>query len=329
MTIKTKKITLKDIAAKAGVSMTTASMYINGNAKKYHISDAACKRIQDAIDSTQYIPNIHARAIAKKKTLMIGTVIASGIETSFWLNILSGIEETIIDDDYHMILSVAHGSVAKELENIKFMLNKGIDGLFITPTGGGISNLEYLEELNKTIPVVTINKPFRSLSGAYNDNYQAGALAAEHLIIKGHTKIAYIGPSDQAREASFAHILHSNSLDFSGYVNVGEFIDHAAKFTAVFCFCDYIALDLYKKAAAHGIIIPDDLSVIGFDNMDFSELTTPRLSTFDQCKKDMGISAAEIMMKKIISRKYDPKPVHKRFMPELINGASVKQINHS
>jgi LacI family transcriptional regulator len=327
MAVQTKKITLKDIAARAGVSLTSASMYINGNAKKYHLSDAACKRIQDAINDLGYIPNIHARAIAKKQTLLIGMEISSGIDSSFWLNILSGIEETIRQDDYHMILSVSHANIEKELENIKFMLNKGIDGLFITPTGRGESNLDYLIELNKTIPVVTINKPFAELSGSYNDDYQSGALAAEHLIVNGHRKIVYLGPSEQPRADSFAQILRSNGLEFTGYANVGEFIDHIHEFTAAFCFCDYLAMDLYKKAASHNVRIPEDLSVLGFDNMNFSELIIPRLSTFNQYKKELGVSAAKIMLEKLKAKKYDPKPVHDRFMPNLIEGASIMNIS--
>jgi LacI family transcriptional regulator len=326
MVKRSKKVTLKDIAARAGVSMTAASMYLNGKAKKYHIADETCERIKKAIKDLKYVPNIHARAIASKRTLLVGTVISTSIETSFWLNILSGIEETLIKDNYHMILSVSRGDAGNELDSIEFMLNKGIDGLLITPVVGEENNLDFLRDLSKDIPVVTINRPVEGLCGAYNDNSSGGAMAADFLLQNGHSKIAYIGSEKENRARAFKEKLVLNQVNSVTFSSVTEFIPEYRNFTAVFCYSDYIALELYNEAAALGIQIPDDLSIVGYDNMEFARYTKPRLTTIRQHKKPIGTSAAAMLMKALHNKPVNPSEDSEIFQPLLIDAESVKSI---
>ena len=320
---KDQRVTLKDIAERAGVSLTAASMFINGKAKKYHLADSTCERIKKAVEELNYLPNLHARAIASKRTLLLGMIISSDIETSFWLNILSGIEEIIAKDDYHMILSVSHEDATKELASIKFMLNKGIDGLLISTLPGKNDNHEYLRKLSKRMPVVTVNQKVEGISGAYNDNYYGGTLAAECLLKHGHKKIAYIGASNIPRVIAFGQRLQESGIAYHSFANAGEFLKHYKDFDAAFCFSDYVALELYNLAAAENISIPHDFSVIGYDNMEFVQFTRPRLTTIEQCKKEIGISAAEIMMEALKKSKTSSNVVSKVFNPNLIEAESV------
>jgi DNA-binding LacI/PurR family transcriptional regulator len=321
---KSNKVTLKDIAERAGVSLTAASMFINGKAKKYHLADKTCERISEAVRELNYVPNIHARAIASKRTLLLGMIISSDIETSFWLNIISGIEEVIAKDDYHMILSVSHDDPVKELASIEFMLNKGIDGLLISTLPQKKDNHDYLRKLNERIPVVTVNQKVDGLSGAYNDNYHGGYLAAECILKHGHKRIAYVGTANIPREIAFGEHLAENGIKHTVFDSAEEFIKRYRDFDAVFCFSDYIALELYNLAGAENINIPEDFSVIGYDNMEFVQFTRPRLTTIEQCKKEVGISAAKIMMGALKSSK-TPKHISKgEFKPKLIDAESVK-----
>jgi LacI family transcriptional regulator, galactose operon repressor len=318
-----KRVTLKDVAVRSKVSLTAASMFINGKAKKYHLADATCERIRKAIKELNYVPNLHARAIASKRTLLLGMIVSSDIETSFWLNVLSGIEEVIAKDDYHMILSVSHEDPKKELEAIEFMLNKGIDGLLISTLPGKNDNHDFLRDLNKRMPVVTVNQSVDGISGAFNDNYFGGELAAECLLKHGHKKIAYIGTTNIPRSIAFDKCLSKNKIKCTAFATVKDFLRDYKNFDAVFCFSDYVALELYNLAGAKNINIPQDFSVIGYDNMEFVQFTRPRLSTIEQCKKEIGISAGEIIMKALKSDEKSPKVIQKVFKPKLIEAESV------
>lgn len=182
-----KRLTLQDIADEAGVSLTTASLYINGKAKRYKLAEATCARIQQVMDAHHFTPNLHARAIASKKTFLVGVILSQELEASFWLNILSGLEVTLARSNYHMLLSVSHGNAKAERESIRFMRTKGVDGLIISPVSGN------LKELVKGLPTVTLNRQVDGVPGVWNENLSGGRKAASFLLENGHRRIACIG----------------------------------------------------------------------------------------------------------------------------------------
>lgn len=323
MPMKNKRLTLKDIAGRAGVSLTAASMYMNGKAKQYNLADSTCERIEKVIRKYNFIPNFHARAIASKRTFLVGVQICDSLDTSFWLKIISGTEEKLADSDYHMIFSVSHFSAEKEMESIRFMANKGIDGLIIAPVGGEKNNHDYLRKLDKSMPVVTINSKVEGISAAYNDNYAGGRIASEFLVGQGHRKIAYIGDWETSRGQSFLDAMRKAGMRPGLFQDVPGFMRKAVKFTAAFCYSDVNALELYNEANARGMRIPEDISVIGYDNMDFVKLMSPRPVTIGQYKKKIGTAAAEIMMSRIGGAAEVPDRV---FTPVLCEGESVKRI---
>ncbi len=319
-----KRLTLKDIAAKAGVSLTAASMFLNGKAKKYNLADATCERIEQVMRDNNFVPNFHARAIASKQTMLIGVLIYDKIETSFWLNILSGIEEALAAKNYHMLFSVSHSSPERELESIRFMCTKGADGLIIAPVNGAVNNFDYLRELNKTMPVVTMNTCVKGLSAAYNDNYIGGRLAAEFLIRREHRKIAFLGGLGFNRTRAFFDVMLENQIEPEVFPDVADFLRQIGRFTAVFCFSDYQVLELYNEAASRGIKIPENISVIGYDNMNFTSLLSPRPATVEQYKKELGTAAAEIILERING---GSQVADRKFTPILHEGESVKNIS--
>lgn len=331
MIARKSRITLQDIATEAGVSMTAASMYLNGKAKKYKIADATCKRIEEAIKKNNFVPNVLARAIASKKTLMIG-VITDGIENSFWANILEGIEEVIVKNNYHMLLSTSKYNYASKEEMFTFMNSKGVDGFIFSPVvrrEEKTPDWKFVYKIAEKKPVISLTIPFKGLPSVYNDNVEGGRLAAQYLMNKGHRKIAYIGfpNSVYQRYEGFRKELCRNGIEAPVYRTVDDFIREAKIHTAVFCSSDFVLLELYGKAAENGIKIPDDLSVIGYDNMDFLKFLSPRPASVHQYKKELGISAAELLME-VLKKKYSPEnpPIEKVFSPFLPEGQSVKNL---
>jgi LacI family transcriptional regulator len=319
--MKNRRLTLQDIADKAGVSLTAASMYLNGKAKKYNLADATCERIEKVIRKNNFVPNLHARAIASKRTFLIGVQVRDSLEDSFWLKIISGIEEKLAEQKYHMIFSVSHYSPEKELESIRFMLSKGIDGLIIAPVQNEKNNITYLRKLNKSVPVATINSKIEGLVASYNDNYTGGCLASEYLIRKGHRKIAFIGNASFNRARAFIDTARQNKIETEFFPDVQAFLQKCDKYSAVFCFSDFILLALYNEASSRGIKIPGDISVIGYDNMDFIKLLSPVPSTVEQYKKEIGTAAAEMILSRLAGKTNVPDRI---FTPILREGESVK-----
>lgn len=318
-----KRLTLQDIADKAGVSLTAASMFLNGKAKKYNLANATCSRIEQIMRENNFVPNFHARAIASKQTMLIGLMIYGGIETSFWLNIISGIEETLATKGYHILLAVSHSSLEREHKSIRFMNTKGVDGLIIAPVDDTGNNFDYLRKVDKAVPVVTINTRVEGLSAAYNDNYTGGRLASEFLINRGHRKIAFLGGIVSSRARAFFDVMLENQIEPSVFLSVADFLKQSGRFTSALCFSDYQVLELYNEAGSRGIKIPENISVVGYDNMDFIRLLSPRPATIEQYKKELGVAAAEIVLERINGS----RAADRKFTPVLHEGESVSLVS--
>ncbi len=314
-----KKLTLKDIASEAGVSLTAASLYMNGKARQYNLAEATCARIEEVIRAHNFIPNIHARAIAAKKTFLIGVVLSQELEASFWLNIISALEEKLAESSYHLLLSVSHGRKEREQDSIRFMRSKGVDGIIISPV-----KTDGLEAIAQSIPLVTLNVPVKDIPGVWNDNYHGGLTAINYLLDKGHRQIAAIGGTGMFRTQAYRQKLLDEGIEPHIFSSVKDFMIQAGKFTAVFCLTDYLMLELYQEAAAAGLRIPDDLSVIGYDNMDFIRFLNPAPATISQYKKELGSAAGQLILQLIDGKDDINKEII--FTPKLIAGQSVREI---
>ena len=323
-----KKLTLKDIAELSGVSLTTASMYINGKAEKYKIAKTTCERIEKIIQKHKFQPNIHARAIAGKKTFLIGVIISGELNRSFWMDILAGIEATMAPLGYHILLSVVHtkSNQAEMLKTFEFAVNKGVDGIIFATLHPDETVTEYLQELYRQKPLVSITVPTAGIPSIYNDNVAGGQAAAEYLYTAGHRKIAYIGIHEHPdqRNVAFFNYLAEYGIEVEQFEAAIKFGPRIGEFTAVACFTDYDAMNVYQVAAERGIGIPDQLSVIGFDNMNFTTLMHPPLTTVNQHKEDLGVASAELMMQQINDRQQMIED--KVFTSELVIRGSVREL---
>jgi LacI family transcriptional regulator, galactose operon repressor len=319
-----KKLTLKDIAGLAGVSLSTASAYINDKAKKYRISQNTCDRLEAIIKKYNFQPNTHARAIAGKKTLLIGVILAGEINSSFWMDILSGIETTIAPTGYHILLSVAYKSNAETLKAFDFTINKGVDGIIFASLFQDKTKIKYLNELYSQKAMVSITNLTPGIPSACNDNASGGKATAEYLYSAGHRKIAYIGVNNypDKRDVAFCDHLSTYGIKVEQFKSATAFSHRITEFTATACISDYHAMLVYKVASEQNISIPDDLSVVGFDNMDFTALMHPSLTTVNQSKKELGVLAAEMIMQQINNKEKSIE--NKFFASELIIRDSVK-----
>ncbi len=320
-------ITLREIAKKANVSVTTASMFLNGKAKEHRISQKTCERLREVMQRENYQPNINARAMAMKTTNLIGCVLRNDLEDSFWMEILSGLNEVLQSHNYHLVLTVSSGKPEEELNAFKFLRAKGVDAYVWVPVIGkvGAYNLNAIQKLTAGYPIITMTYLEENLSGVATDEEIGGKLVAECFSSNGHDKVAVIGGNQIfSRGFHFRHQLVLAGAKVNMFPNVKSYLPHIREYTAVFCFSDLLALELYKCCAAKGLKIPRDVSIIGYDNMSFTRLMNPELTTIHQQKHGLGQAGGKLILDLLADPSRRIRQI--KLVPTLIERDSVQNI---
>ena len=298
------RIKLADIAREAGVSVTTVSFYINGKARQYKLSRQTCERIQAAIDRNDFVPNIFARALQCNRTYLIGLLVRGRINTSFWSDIVAGLEEKLAPAGFHLVLSSAHTDAAGELEALREMRRIGVDAYVVSPAldeHGNCVNFEELQKLNGTTPVVVMNSPAEGLTCVYNDESAGGRAAAEYIASTGAERIMIF---EDHVGCNFGRIIAFREF-FAERGTVVEEVDSPEPVIAaakqmkvgVFCFSDFPAASLCCRALAEGVRIGEELAVVGYDDLAFLDLLSPRPATVTQCKYELGEAIGEELLR--------------------------------
>lgn len=289
------RVTLRDVAAAAKVSPTTVSMVLNGKARDNHISEITCKRIMKIVRELDYVPNLHARAISRGRTDLIGVVMRDDIGHSFWAEILSGFGQVIARTGRHFILSFFNRESGSERKAFAFLKQKGVDAYLWTPSDD--SDFESIRTLVNGKPLLLLAGNREGFDSVSVDEQAGGVLAADHFVKKGFKKAAAIGLDSlmQTRIGAFNREFSKHG-ECRIFPSVPEFMKSVREYPAVFCFSDNIALQLYQSCRQAGIRIPEDLSVIGYDNQTFTSLMTPPLTTVNQPKYSFGEKAGEVLI---------------------------------
>ncbi len=308
-------MSIKDIAQKTGLSVSTVSRVINN---KPGISKDTRELVNSAIKKYHYIPNMVARNLINRKTNTIGVIIPDMSEIYF-SRIVKGIDHTLSKNGYTMILCDSNESAEKEHKLISVLTEKQVDGIILA-TVRADHQLEAETRL-WNIPLCFIDNTPSSYNRHYNsvslDNIMASHLAMEHLYKLGHRKIAAIfGKQSEStgmeRYQGFCQAVQSFGLELndslvrfgdfkeqSGYDAAVSLLSSGQKFTAI-----YIASSQMTYGAIHAfrekkITIPDDLSLVGFDVRDDNKLYCPTITTILQPEQSMGEMAAKLLVDNI------------------------------
>lgn len=335
-------MTIKDIARLAGVSVATVSKVINH--KDQNISDETRKKIETVIVKNNYVPYKKVIEKANDKSKLIALLI-SDVSDIFCSELLKGVEDYCFTKGYSIIICNTDSDAEKERLYIHQLTKQNVQGIirFLTP-GTGKKDLEYLEHNNiHNVVLDDINNSPNVLKTFFN-NKQGGYLATNHLIENGHNKIGYITPiSDlhylEERFAGYREALQKNHLvylpnlvfhsdtdnrDECGYDGAQYLLAQNA--TAIFCSDDHIAVGAYRAIREYGLRIPNDISVIGFDDTLFCNLLNPPLSSVRQSAYHIGQSSAKLLYKKITHAGIDTPNV--QIEPQLITRESVGIPSH-
>lgn len=302
--------TINDVAREAGVSITTVSRVLNNN---YPVKQETRLRIEKAIEKLNYKPNAAARSLITKKTSIIG-VIVPGITNLFFPTIVEAVEDIAKAKGYSISLGNTRGDASEEIKLIEDLKARLVDGIVvIDPNMDNLKN-GYYDKLSKQIPLIIVNgAPSGEKCSFVCYDEEVGTVEAfNYLLELGHKKIAFIrghkSLSYDIKEKIYKSILKSNGIDYMCILNVGkgnsiEVVDkteaEARKLllsenrpTAVFACNDLMAVGAMNACNKLNIRVPEDLSILGFDNTLFSNLANPKLTTVDLNMKEIGHRAA-------------------------------------
>jgi DNA-binding LacI/PurR family transcriptional regulator len=306
------KVSIKDIARAAGVSHSTVSRSLSDSRL---VNPETKARIQQLAQQAGYSPNAGARSLVMGRTRTIGLVVTT-IADPFVAEVVQGIESAAYQHDYTVILATSGADPEREIAAVEMLRSKRVDGVIITSSRIGALYQDDLERVGA--PVVLIND-HSSRGRQYTfsisvDNRHGGRLATQHLISRGHRRIAHVaGPeghsSSADRLAGYRQALTEaglpgdpglvqagNGLAASGQRALEALLGQADPPTAVFCYNDMTAIGLLVAARERGLTLPQDLAVVGFDDIPFAAYVCPALTTIAQPKFDMGQRALAMVL---------------------------------
>jgi DNA-binding LacI/PurR family transcriptional regulator len=320
--------TIKDVAKKANVSVATVSRVINNTG---YVNQETRKMVVDVIDELGYVPNELARSLFKKKSNIIGLVVPH-IATFFYAELIESLEDAIAHKGYKLMIFNSKDDVELEKKYINVFNQYNIDGLIIAANTK--STKAYLKG---NIPIITIDHIIDDkVPSITSDNIEGGRLAAKKLIKSGATKaIHFRGPDvlitvlDRAKgfyeEMDKANIpVYSCDLDFKSpeLHLIEHYLNEHPDVDAIFCSSDIIAMYTMSVLQRKNYRVPEDVQIIGFDNIELSEILIPPLTTIAQPINDIAIQAIDTLIELI--EKKEVKDLHKVLPVKLEERNSTK-----
>lgn len=298
---------IHDVAKKSGLSVVTVSRVLNNSPS---VREVNRQKVLKAIEELNYQPNSAARSLVRGKTGVIGMSITN-FNDSFYDRVIRVVNRKLAEQGYFLALSIAENEVE---DNFLFQKDR-VDGIILLSP---LRENEYVVELKrKNIPFVLLDNQFQheDVPSVVVDNYQGGYEATKHLIDLGHTQIAHIGGpsvflSVEERKRGYVQALSEAGLtpfgmEFcgftvsSGYEVAKRWIREDKLPTAIFSGDDFIALGVVQALREEGILVPHDISVVGFDDQQFVGEFFPRLTTVRQPEAQMGSIGVDLLLKLI------------------------------
>ena len=332
--MKSSYPTLKSIASKLGLSVSTISRVLNGKSSHYRFSKETEQLILKATKELNYTPNQLARGLRLKRTNSIGYIIPD-ISNPFFASIAKSVEKSARKLGYSILLCDSEENTEIEQTSLQLMLNRKVDGLIISPVGLEVSHLQDIAKRN--VPMVLLDRYFPDLDIPFvtSDNYQGALDAINLLIANGHTRIACIqglkntSPNnDRVKGYRDAHIKNELPVDESlivgdsfgeenGYIETKLLLTKANIPTAIFTISNLISLGAMRAISEEGLKIPDDISMISFDEQPYSRFLATPMTTVAQQNYQIGHIATKLLIDQIESnRRIESKGI---FLPTEIN----------
>jgi len=305
--------TIRDVAKRAGVAPITVSRVINGSR---NVSEATRARVQEAIDELGYVPNRLARSLRLKRTHTLALVVTD-ITNPFWTTVVRGAEDAAQDAGFNVILCNTDESEAKQERYLDVMLQKQVDGILLVPARTRHELLEWIRK--QRTPVVVLDRRFYSgeVDVVRGDSEGGAYELIRHLLSLGHRRIAVLsGPRDVStsadRVAGCRRAFKEAGLEVppewvrygafsqeSGYEMAHRVLAASPRPTAVFAANNFIAVGALRAIRDAGLSVPEDVSVVGFDDRASDLVIEPFLTVADQPAYEMGRRAARLLLDRL------------------------------
>lgn len=323
--------TIQQVAKAAGVSPSTVSRYLNGQLR---VSAATEARVLEAVRALGYVPNAQARNLAQRRSGVIGFVVPE-ISNPYFGAIADYVVEAVERHGMLVLLCSTRSQAAKEASYIDLLASGAIDGMLYL--GSFRCNERLAVAVRGGLPVVVVDEPITGLPDVHTvvmDDYAGGYQAASYLVALGHRRIAFVsGPAElasvQERHRGYRDALAKGGIDpgaqltLAGYFTeqfgmsaLSRLLGAPDPPTAAFVASDYIALGMLSAAETHGVKVPGDLSVVGFDDIRFSQYVQPRLTTIRSPLDRLAQVGVELLFERLAGT---PAPARTEVLPvELI-----------
>lgn len=303
--------TLRDVAKRAGVSVATASRALADHPR---ISEETKARVRQAAVELGYTPSAVARSLVKKETRTIG-VVTTTVTDPYAAQVVRAVEDAAEAAGYSLLLVASHSVPTREVSGIRALHERRVDAIIVISSRGAHLYEPLLARLD--IPLILINSVFAhpKVRAVRADNRQGMRLATEYLLDLGYRRLAYIGGPSQGRSAQERVRGYMDALEAAGLAPDPNLIfpgqgrpedgrralramwEMSPRPDAVVCYNDLTAMGVLAEAWGSGLHVPDDLAVVGFDNLSFSELTAPPLTTVAQPTEQMGHTAVALALR--------------------------------
>jgi LacI family transcriptional regulator len=312
-----RKPTQFDVARMAGVSQTTVSLVLN-NPTTQSVPPETREKVQEAIRALGYMPNNAARALRTARTNTLACIIPM-ITNPFYPAFVSGVQETAEENGYEVITYNTHNSSEKEAKVIQMVQQGRVDGVVGVFFHQHARDLQPLFDQNIAVARLEVRRHSAGelpLDNLYVDNASAARDAVAYLVRKGHRRIAmltgFFGPREARRQGYLQALEHAgedlvpqvvevNTYDVEGgYRGMLQLLQQGEQRpSAIFAANDLVAIGALQAAREQGLRVPQDISVIGFDDITAAALVTPALTTIRQFKHEMGARAAQLVIERL------------------------------
>jgi LacI family transcriptional regulator len=325
-----RRVSLKVLAEYLDLSPATISLVVNNAPGAKSIAEKTRARVMEAVKKLDYRPNTIARSLRMRQTFTIGVIVPE-LSDGYFTMVMNGVEEHLMQAGYlHFVVS-HQGKADLITEYPRLLLNRSVDGFLLVNT-----TLE--ETMNQPVVSISGHKPMAGVTNLVLDHDRSAALALKHLYDLGHRRIAFMKGQPQASDSetrweSIVAIAKRIGIKVYpelclyvernlwspelGYPIVRELLGRTREFTAIFCFNDIAAMGAVRALADAGLRCPEDVSVVGFDDISSSMYTTPRLTTVRQPLHEMGVAAARMLLQRIAAPN-EVYPEEVMFDPELM-----------
>ena len=319
------EVTIKDIAKEAGVSICTVSHVIN---KTHYVSKELTDRVNEAIKKYNYRMDISASSLRKKVSKMIGVIIPNS-SSQFFAFLTKHIEKFSREIGYHVVICNSDYDSKLDIEHIEALRARNIDGIIMIPASEDINC--YKKIFEHKIPIVFIERKINGINceSVISDSYDTISQVVDYLVDLGHKKIAYIGREKELfhskrRFKAYVDSIKRNNLPLvrefiifrttnfryqEGCSDMMQLLDLEDKPTAVLVFDDVLAIGAIKAIKDRGYKVPEDFSVVGFDDIEIDKFIEPQLTSITTMKKEISRTAFNLLINKINKKNIRKKQV--------------------